>query len=159
MTSGEQSQWQVSFQMGQEWRDLNRRLRHAGDKGLTKELRKAVRLAAKPGRDAAKLAARSIKAKGPRSTGLRKRMATGIGIKATGTQVRIVTRMPKGWMTRVPRGFEFGKGWRHPLFANRDYWFAGPKDPWFIGAIAKTAPQARVEMKTAMDRVASQIAD
>ncbi|MGI5288027.1 hypothetical protein ACQEVF_32445 [Nonomuraea polychroma] len=152
------SQWEMAFEYGQEWRELNRRLRHAGEKGLTRELRKAVREAAKPGRDAAKLAARAIPAKGPRSRGLRRRMARGVGIQATGTRVRIVTRMPAG-MEMLPRGFDTEKGWRKPLFGDRERWFQQPGHPWFRSTIAKTAPKAREEMKAAMDRVAAQITE
>ncbi|WP_433519040.1 hypothetical protein ACQP2T_28085 [Nonomuraea sp. CA-143628] len=150
------SQWEVAFEFGKDWKALNRRLRHAGEKGLTKELRKAVREAAKPARDAAKMAARTIPAKGPRSTGLRRRMARGVGIQATGTRVRIVTRMPSG-MEMLPRGFDTEKGWRKPLFGNRERWFQQPGHPWFRKTIAKTAPKARQEMRAAMDRVAAQI--
>ncbi|MFI7707605.1 hypothetical protein [Nonomuraea sp. NPDC049480] len=150
------SQWEVAFEYGREWRELNRRLRHAAEKGLARELRKAVREAAKPGRDAAKLAARSIPAKGPRSTGLRRRMARGVGIQATGTRVRIVTRMPAG-LEMLPRGFDTPKGWRKPVFGNREVWAQQPGHPWFRQTVAKTAPQAREEMKAAMDRVADQI--
>lgn len=150
------TQWEVAFEFGREWREVNRRLRHAGDKGLARELRKAVRKAATPGRNAAKTAARAIPAKGPRSRGLRRRMARGIGIQVTGTRVRIVTRMPKG-MEMLPRGFDTAKGWRKPLFGNRQRWFQQPGHPWFRQTIARTAPAAREEMKAAMERVAGQI--
>jgi hypothetical protein len=147
----------VAFTFGQEWKEVNRRLRLAGEKGLQKELRKAVREAAKPGRDAAKLAARTIPVKGPRSRGLRRRMVRGVGIQADARRVRIVTRMPKG-LEMLPRGFDTAKGWRHPLFGNRDKWVQQPGHPWFRKTIAATAPKAREEMKAAMDRVAAQIA-
>jgi len=122
------SQWEVAFAFGREWKELNRQLRHAGEKGLAKELRKAVREAAKPGRDAAKLAARAIPATGPRSTGLRRRIARGIGIQADARRVRIVTRMPAG-LEMLPRGFDTDKGWRKPLFGDRERWFQQPGHP------------------------------
>jgi len=150
------SQWEVAFTFGREWKELNRRLRHAGEKGMAKELRKAVREAAKPGRDAAKVAVRSIPVKGPRSTGLRRRMARGVGIQADARRVRIVTRMPAG-LEMLPRGFDTDKGWRKPLFGDRERWFQQAGHPWFRKTIAKTAPKAREEMKAAMDRVADQI--
>lgn len=150
------SQWEVAFQFGREWKAVQRQLRHAGATGLRKELRKAVREAAKPGRNAAKAAARAIPAAGPRSRGLRRRIARGVGVEVTGTRVRIVTRMPKG-MEMLPRGFDTAKGWRKPLFGDRERWFTQPGHPWFRVTIAKTAPKARSEMKAAMDRVAAQI--
>ncbi|UBU11601.1 hypothetical protein [Nonomuraea gerenzanensis] len=155
--AAERSQWEVAFQFGREWKDVNRRLRHAGEKDLARELRKAVREAAKPGRNAAKLAARAIPVKGPRSTGLRRRMARGVGIQADARRVRIVTRMPSG-LEMLPRGFDTAKGWRHPVFGNRERWVTQPGHPWFRQTIAKTAPKAREEMKQAMDRVAARIA-
>ncbi|WP_157251036.1 hypothetical protein [Nonomuraea typhae] len=152
------SQWEVAFQFGREWKEVNRRLRLAGEKGLQKELRKAVREAARPGRDAAKIAARTIPAKGPRSRGLRRRIARGVGIQADARRVRIVTRMPAG-MEMLPRGFDTPKGWRHPVYGNRERWVQQPGHPWFRSTIAKTAPQAREEMRAAMERVAEQITD
>jgi hypothetical protein len=63
-----------------------------------------------------------------RHTGMRTRIAEGLGKRAglAGTRdapyLRVYTSMPEQDESIIPRGMDSPKGWRHPLFGNRDHW-------------------------------------
>jgi hypothetical protein len=59
------------------------------------------------------------------STGLRRRVARGVGVRAgvgKNPSMRITTSMSQPNETIIPRGLDTPRGWRHPVFGNRDVW-------------------------------------
>lgn len=69
-----------------------------------------------------------------RSTGLRRRIARGIGVtRLPGGGSRVTTSMSDSDEAVIPRGFDSpAKGFRHPVFGNKDNWVTQtPADGWF----------------------------
>jgi hypothetical protein len=92
----------------------------------------AVQLAEKAGR---KVQAVRMRTPGnERSTGLRRRIARGIGVHPfIEGGYRITTSMPDSDEAIIPRGFDSpAKGFRHPVFGNKQNWVSQtPADGWF----------------------------
>jgi hypothetical protein len=67
-------------------------------------------------------------------TGLRSRVAAGVGVRANQRAgVRITTSMADPSERAIPRGLDNGpRGWRHPVFGNRANWVTQPGYSWFL---------------------------
>lgn len=92
-------------------------------------------------------------------TGLRRRVAAGVGMRrGVSTKdtayFRIFTSMAKAAESPIPRGLDSMKGWRHPLFGNKDHWFTSrPTRPgWFTDTIADHADTIERGIANALDR-------
>lgn len=74
---------------------------------------------------------------GPKHTGLRGKVAAGVGVEETDDGARITTSMPKRDEAIIPRGFDRGfGGWRHPLFGDKARWFRqNGKYSWFMSTM------------------------
>ena len=172
----------------QQLEHLGKRLKDAGDKGLTSELKKGIKRAADPakrevqrvvrtlpvrstrgGGKAARLRhqrARRPNAKRLRGAGLRESIARSVKIQATtggNASVRIrqsVSELPHD-QRKLPRYMDSVKGWLHPTFGRR----ANPQDwqhqvakPWFGETLKKQVPPIRRQVLRAMNDVAGKIA-
>lgn len=157
---------------------LARRLKEAGDKGLKKELGKGLKKAAKPAVAKVQAAVRALDVRGTRGGGKAARLrhkakargkgrlretiarATIAEVKTTGTaRVTIRTRarnLPPD-QRRLPRYLDREKGWRHPVFGNREVWVSQRGGPYFSVTLRRETPAVRTEVIQAMRRVASQI--
>lgn len=117
------------------------------DRKLPAKLRKDLKDAVKPAVLKAKANAKAIPVETRDARRLRSKIARGVGVQAaTGKRVRIrvVTKMPTPDMAMIPRGFQSPRGWRHPVFGNRENWVRQlPKDneQWFLDAMREEGPQ------------------
>jgi hypothetical protein len=128
------------------------RLREAGARGLQRQMRKALRDAAKPLIAAARASARETL---PRRGGLaaeiaRSKFKVTVSTGASSARVRIETA------SHDPR-IDTGR-LRHPVYGNRDVWAAQAVRPgWMTRAMTEKAPVVAREMLAALDRIAAQI--
>lgn len=70
---------------------------------------------------------------GPKHTGLRAKVAKGVGLQDIPDGYRITTSMPNANEAAIPRGMD-QHGWRHPVFGMKDKWVTeGTADfSWFM---------------------------
>jgi flavin-binding protein dodecin len=91
-------------------------------------------------------------------TGLRGRVSAGVGVrKGISTKstayFRIYTEMKDVSESPIPRGLDSPKGWRHPLFGNKNYWFQSrpTRTGWFTDTIADSADSIERAIGNALD--------
>lgn len=139
-------------EMGSEFARVHKAL-VAIDKSLAKQFRKALRDALKGSVKKVQAAALAIETHGRDHSGLRKRLAKGVKIKATRSvsTVRVVTTMKDPEEAALPRGMDasFAKGFSHPVFGDQDTWVVQHGDPWFLD----TMSDEQDELRRAMERV------
>ena len=106
----------------------------AFDKTQKAALRKNIRAAAEESKRAVQAAARqpgATQGRHPRSTGLRSRIAAGTRVQILAgprrAGVTIVTR------AQLARAWE-GRGWRHPVYGNRNVWARQVGNPGYFAA-------------------------
>ncbi|MFE6223026.1 hypothetical protein [Streptomyces sp. NPDC057854] len=94
-------------------------------------------------------------------TGLRSRVAAGVGVRKgistkTTAYFRIFTQMSNAAELPIPRGLDSPKGWRHPLFGDKSFWFQSrPVKPgWFTDTIADSADEIERAIGNALDKAA-----
>lgn len=93
-------------------------------------------------------------------TGLRKKVAAGVHVERQGTGgVRIQTSMPTKSEGRIPRGLDSPKGWRHPLFGDKNHWFSNPGYDWFISTFSNSEDLIESHLHNVLERAAEDIAD
>lgn len=71
---------------------------------------------------------------GSEHSGLRESIARGTKLTRVGTgRYRIITSVPQSDEAIIPRGFDRPRGWRHPVFGNRNKWVTQKGDrSWFM---------------------------
>lgn len=158
---------------GPEIRRTAERLRQI-DKRLPTRLRKELRKAAQPAIQAAKAEARSIPSRGVQGgtsrhphkrNQLRRKLARGVRAQAStggrrGAGLRIVTVMPTAAEALLPRGLDTpDKGFRHPVFGNREVWVRQDGHSWFRQPIWRQGPAVRVRVVRVLDEAARWIAE
>ncbi|MER7596282.1 hypothetical protein [Streptomyces hydrogenans] len=91
-------------------------------------------------------------------TGLRGRVASGVGVrKGVSTKgsayFRIFSEMNTNPERPIPRGMDTEKGWRHPLFGNRDFWFQSRpvRSGWFTDTIGDSGDDIEARLARALD--------
>lgn len=93
-------------------------------------------------------------------TGLRAKVARGVHVERQGEfGVRVQASMPTKSEGIIPRGLDRPKGWRHPLFGDKDHWFANPGYDWFISTFAHSEKEVGNHLVDVLDRAAKDIAD
>lgn len=176
---------QISVTGAEQLERLGKRLKEAGDKELTKELRKGLKKAADPAVRHVQHAIRTLPVRGARgggksareihqqranfkrvrmrSSGLRESIARAIKARistaGSGAAVRIRTsasELPAD-QRKLPRYLDRDKGWRHPVFGNREVWVAQYGRPWFGETLKKEGPAVRREVLEAMHVIAEKI--
>lgn len=169
------------------YRDLAKRLRQAGRKDLRSSLRKKISDAGRPVLDDVKTAVRTIpvtshgggtaqrrrynvgratterakRSAGRRGAGLRSTIASATKLQITAKGVRFVvqsSKLPENQRS-LPRHLDSEKGWRHPVFGNRDNWVAQKGRPYFASTIKKKAPAFRRAIVEAMEKIRREIED
>lgn len=162
---------------------LSRRLKEAGEKGLTKELRKGLKNAAGPAVKDVQDVVRTLPVHGTRGGGKGGRAAHhnmrfkraakgGHGLRATIARatkadvktsgearvtIRTYARYLPADQRRLPRYLDRAKGWRHPVFGDRENWVRQFGKPWFGTTLKRHGPAVRKEVLDAMRRTAEQI--
>ncbi len=93
-------------------------------------------------------------------TGLRAKVAEGVHVVRQGAGgVRIQTSMPTKSEGRIPRGLDSPKGWRHPLFGDKNHWYANPGYDWFLSTFSHSGDVIEHSLHDVLERVAREIAD
>jgi len=99
------------------------------------------------------------------STGMRARVAAGVGVRVgptrmrNGSSFRINTTMREQDEVIIPRGLDRAAGWRHPLWGNKNHWYVSrPTRPgWFTDTIADSGDEIEEGITRALERAASLI--
>lgn len=97
-----------------------------------------------------------------RSTGLRRRIARGLGVeKLPDGGRRVTTSMTDSDEAIIPRGFDSpAKGFRHPVFGNKQNWVRQlPADGWFRETIDDAAHILPDRLEEVLDNAADYIDD
>lgn len=93
-------------------------------------------------------------------TGLRVKVAAGVHVERQGTGgVRVQTSMPTRSEGVIPRGLDRPKGWRHPLFGDKNNWFSNPGYDWFISTFAHSEKLIEHDLDKVLERAAKDIAE
>lgn len=139
-------------------RSLDRANRRSFDHEVTPRLEAVSKNAAVALRNAI----RQIPNTSGETTNLRARMAAATGTK---TEIRggmlaqrqstvavliDANKMPPGQRT-LPRHMERAKGWRHPVYGNREKWVRQPGHPYFYSTLDAFRPFWSAAVKAAMD--------
>lgn len=176
----------ISNSGADEFRDLAKRLRKAGRKDLRQKLRKKIRDAGQPVLGDVKSAVTGLNVKGTggggvsarrqfnverattdrakktaerRGAGLRQSVARATKLEQTARGVRFVVRsnMLPPDQKNMPRHLDSEKGWRHPVFGDRNVWVSQKGGPWFGKTIKRKAPAFRKAVLDAMDEIKNEI--
>lgn len=177
----------VAVQGAQRLKDLSAQLKQAGRGDLQMELRAAIRTAAGPALADTRAAILGLRIKGTRGggrrareefatqrvrtegarerarrrTGLRRTVAaaTGLRVRARGVTIECnSSRMPAD-QRNLPRALDSPRGWRHPVYGNREVWAHQMGGPWFYKTLLGHAPAFRKAISDAMDDIAARISD
>lgn len=175
----------VKVANAQAYRQLAKDLRKAGRTDLRKALRKRIAEAGKPVLDDVKAAVRDLpvtsrgggtsqrrkynvgrattdRAKtsaARRHAGLRATIASATKLQITAKGVRFVVQSSKlpADQQSLPRHLDSEKGWRHPVFGDRDVWVHQQGRPYFAVTIKKKGPAFRAAILEGMEEIRRQI--
>lgn len=132
------------------------------DPAMPGKFRAAMRKAATPILRDVRVAALSLPARGVKHTGLRARLAKGVGVQVgvgNSARMRITTRMDDPTEAALPRGEDNGiRGWRHPVFGNTDNWVHQPGGSWFRETIADDRDLIEQRLQDVLDEAANTVA-
>jgi hypothetical protein len=91
-------------------------------------------------------------------SGLRMRVAKGVGTKLTSTGVQITTSMNDKDEINIPAYLDINRGWRHPVFGNRHVWVEQETGgSWFRETIASGQPRIQRRMEEIFEDAARDI--
>lgn len=138
--------------------------KEADGKELRRDLVRNLRAVATPALQAARAAILAMPSMSTREPGLRASVAkqTKISVTTTGRRAGIRIRalktgMPRGFRN-APKRLNSRKGWRHPVFGNREVWRSQMGQPgWFDDTIPPFKPAAVAAAAAAMDAVARRV--
>ena len=121
----------VTVSTGSEWKRVDAALR-AVDARLAEEFRTELRGAAEILARRTQQEVMQIPVHTGNHSGLRARVAKGVGVKLTQTGVRVTTSMNDRDERNLPAYLDIMQGWRHPVFGNRSVWVRqGTGGSWF----------------------------
>lgn len=120
----------------EDFRVAIRELRRA-NRDLPNEFLKSVREVARGVRDLAKVRALEEPSRGVGHTGLRASVSRGVKIINIDNGIRILTEARERDEAIIPRGMDNDKGWRHPVFGNRNNWVRqrSGENSWFMDSM------------------------
>lgn len=171
----------ISASNAKAYRDLAKALRKAGKKDLRSKLRKKIVEAGRPVVDEVRAAVRDVQvtsrgggrkqrakfnvgrastarakaSAGRRGSGLRDSIAAATRLQITAKGVRFSVnsaRLPPD-QRHLPRHLDNPKGWRHPVFGDRETWVGQQGRPYFAVTIKKRAPAFRRAILNAMEEI------
>lgn len=91
-------------------------------------------------------------------TGLRAKVAAGVHVERQGNGgVRVQTSMPTRSEGIIPRGLDRAKGWRHPLFGDKNHWFSNPGYDWFISTFSNAEDKIEKDLTSVLERAANTV--
>lgn len=148
----------ISITTGPEWKRVAKELERQ-DRELADKFRREIRDA---GNDLAKLAAvevMRIQGHTGQHSGLRARVAKGVGTKITASGVQITSSMDDQDEVNIPSYLDINRGWRHPVFGNRHVWVTQETGgAWFRDTIAHGQPMIQERMEEIFENAARSIA-
>lgn len=98
---------------------------------------RSVREVARGVRDLARVRALEEPTRRTGHTGLRRNISRGVKIINIPGGLRVITEVPEEDQAIIPRGMDNARGWRHPVFGNRNNWVTqtSGSDSWFIDSM------------------------
>lgn len=91
-------------------------------------------------------------------SGLRRRVAKGVGTKLTRSGVQITTSMNERDEVNLPAYLDAQSGWRHPVFGNRHVWVRQDTGgSWFRATIERGQPEIQRRMEEIFEDAARAI--
>lgn len=149
----------VYIESGPEWRTVRAAL-ESEQRRAKSAFRDAIDDASKPIVRKVQRAALSLPARGIKHTGLRGRLAAGVHVDPTPSGVRIVAGAVDPTERALPRGMDNGpKGFRHPVYGNREVWVHQRGGSWFREPIAEEGDSVERELMDVLEQMADNIAD
>lgn len=150
---------------GQEkYRALSRRLREAGEKGLQRQLTRAIRQEGDGALRAVQAAWLTVDVQSSRgggtSSGLRARVAAATRISVLQNGIRIRTeskRVDPAYGRTLTYGLDGLGSWRHPVFGNREVWESQRGQEVFYKTLERFESRWRAGIERAMEDIARQI--
>lgn len=139
---------------------LSRAVKQAGGPEMAKSLNAGLRKAVRPALNAVRQSARSIPAKGPNHTGLRREIAKALTMKATGKRVTVYVnpkRMSPG-KGSLPSRLDGPAAFRHPVFGDTDDWVSQDAHPWFTPVMNSQLPRVQGEIQQVCEDVMNDLA-
>jgi len=136
------------------------------DKTLPTKLRKDIVNAVKPSVRKAQQNVRALPVKHRGRSGLYGRVARGVKIRASlgsatkDARVRVITTMDDPSQAVIPRGLNSPKGWRHPVFGDRNDWVVqhASKPGWFLDPMQLNRQNVKDSIEKVLDEVAKKVA-
>lgn len=160
----------VFVEYGPQFKSMAQALRDL-DKTFPRQLRAAMRKTATPIIRDVRRAALELPADGVKQSGLRGRLAAGVGVRigvGKNAYMRFTTKMPAG-QEALPRGEDSGiAGWRHPVYALASElsghghgwtWVHQDGSSWFRDTIANDRPQLQRSLQQVLDDAAQKVSD
>ena len=143
---------------GPEWKRLEIALAEA-EATTEEELGLSVREEADLKAEEAKAKVRALPAPGPKHTGLRERVASGVKVEDGGIgDVTIEATMAEPDEQIIPLGLDRPEGWRHPLFGNKAHWYSNPGYSWFRETFSNSEKDFEDKLTNVLEKKAEEIA-
>lgn len=131
----------ISVATGPEWKRVADALA-ARNSRLGEEFRQALRSEADQLASRAQAEVMRIPVYTGQHSGLRTRVARGVGSKITRTGVQITSSMNERDEANLPAYLDSQSGWRHPVFGNRHVWVRQMTGgSWFRATIERGQPE------------------
>ena len=149
----------ITVEMGPEWRTVRAALNRE-ESAATRKLRGGLEEAAGPIIAKVQREAMELPARGAKHTGLRGRLAAGVRLQVNPSSIRIAATAVDPTETALPRGMDNGpKGWRHPVYGNRDVWVQQRGGSWFREPIADEGNSVERKLTNVLEQMADNIAN
>lgn len=144
---------------GPEWKRVEQALRRV-DANAADDFRRRLRAGAENLADDTRKAALRIPVQGRGHTGLRGRVAAGVGVKLTASGVQITTSMNQADERNLPAYLDARDGWRHPVFGNRSVWVRQTTGgSWFTEIIQNGQPELERDLTDVWEDAARLVAE
>lgn len=148
----------VSVTDGPEWKRMEMSLA-AISKELPEKFRAEIREAAGSLVNQAQRAVERIPVYGSQHTGLRARVAAGVGVRITREGVEISASMNYKDERNLPAYLDARAGWRHPVYGNRSNWVRqSTGGSWFQEPIASGQDMIEHRLTGVLEQAARDIA-
>lgn len=148
----------VSVTTGPEWKRVADALRIENER-LADRFTAALRDEADKLASRAQAAVMRIPVHTGQHSGLRARVAKGVGTKILGTGVSITASMNDKDEINIPAYLDARDGWRHPVYGNRHNWVRQMTGgSWFRDTIARGQPEIEDRMNEIFQNAADVIA-
>lgn len=144
---------------GPEWKRVERSLREISANAAD-DFRHKLRAGAEELADETRKAVMQIPVTGTKHTGLRGRVAQGVGVKLTGAGIQISASMNQKDERNLPAYLDARDGWRHPVFGNRSVWVRQTTGgSWFTEVLQDGQPELEDRLTEVWEDAARMIAE